>query len=86
MRPLSSLKGKVLFLLFLMGISTSVSAQYDMQWIFGYGQDQDLKFGFTLMDFNEGELEVDYYGPALNQILFRVLQVVWFVIRQGIGL
>ena len=66
MRPLSSLKGKVLFLLFLMCISTSVSAQYDMQWIFGYGQDRDLKFGFTLMDFNEGELEVDYYGPALN--------------------
>ena len=67
MRPLSSLKGKVLFLLFLMCISTSVSAQYDMQWIFGYGQDRDLKFGFTLMDFNEGELEVDYYGPAFNR-------------------
>ncbi len=51
-------------------MATNVSAQYDMQWIFGYGQDQDLKFGFTLMDFNEGELEVDYYGPALNRNIY----------------
>ncbi|NBB88356.1 MAG: hypothetical protein GVX96_01020 [Bacteroidetes bacterium] len=70
MRPLSSLKEKSVLLLLLISIATSVSAQYDMQWIFGYGQERDLKFGFTLMDFNEGTLEVDYYGPALNRNIY----------------
>ncbi len=67
MRPLSNLKRKYLFLLLLISMVFNVSAQYDMQWIFGYGQDRDLKFGFTLMDFNEGPLDVDFYGPALNR-------------------
>lgn len=67
MRLLSSLRATYIILVFLIGIATNVSAQYDMQWIFGYGHERELKFGFTLMDFNDGALEVDYYGPALNR-------------------
>lgn len=67
MRHLLSSKVKCLITLYLICAGTTVSAQYDMQWLFGYGQDADLKLGLTLMDFNEGELEVSYFSPAFNK-------------------
>ncbi len=40
----------------------SLPAQkYDYQWIFGYSDNEEHRFGITLLDFNNGDVDVAYY-------------------------
>lgn len=47
----------------------NVSAQkYDYQWILGYGKSKEYKFGITLLDFNNDDVDTSYYckSPDYN--------------------
>lgn len=47
-----------------LSIIVSSAQKYDYQWIFGYGEDKELRFGISMLDFNNGEVDVSYYGKS----------------------
>ena len=50
-------------------IYTSYSQKYDYQWLFGYGENKNDRFGLTLMDFNNSDVDVSFFGSARSYSL-----------------
>ena len=50
-------------------IYNSYSQKYDYQWLFGYGENKNDRYGLTLLDFNNSDVDVSFFGSAKSYSL-----------------
>ncbi len=63
------MKKIIILMLSIITIYNSYSQKYDYQWLFGYGENKGDRFGLTLLDFNNSDVDVSFFGSAKSYSL-----------------